>query len=97
MKIVKKLSTPSDTSNYSPNFSSTWQYQAIWCLLWCFWYWFDMCTYARQSGYCLCFTSTSAPWKELPNTWSWVSSCHSRSQDLEALPYGHPLQYLYRS
>jgi hypothetical protein len=23
MKIVKKLSTPSDTSNYSPNFSST--------------------------------------------------------------------------
>jgi hypothetical protein len=44
--------------DYNTYLSSTRQHQAIWCLLWYFWHWCWLCSYARKPSHCLCFTSS---------------------------------------
>jgi hypothetical protein len=70
------------------SFSDAWYGEAILYLLRCIWQRIRMCSYARWSRGSVCFTIAKGAWGALSDFWFGVSCCGSRSQDLEALPYG---------
>ena len=85
-KVLRKLLGAEEEIDHYPSSGHTRYTQGICDILWCVKNRTGRCSNARGQSRSLPFKETTASWRELCYSWSWVSSSGSCPEDMVTLP-----------